>query len=223
MNAGYMFEAIRAHLRARGLSYRDLAATLKLSESAVKKMFSKRDCTLSRLDDVCAVIGVDLSEIARGAPRQKKLIDQLTREQEQEIVDDVRLYIVAVCAMQGIRIEDIVRTYKLTEAQCVAQLTRLDKIGFLDLMPHNRYRLLVAKAFRWIPDGPIMRWCRKHAPDYFNDLFDGPADALRVVNVRLCAESRSKLFTRLELKSAEFSAVLAGSRLAARDPRSTSR
>lgn len=204
MNTGFVFEAIRAHLRARGINYRDLAATLDLSESAVKKIFARRDCTLSRLDDLCTVIGVDLCEIARATPRQKKLIDQLTREQEQEIVDDIRLFIVAVCVMQGIRVEDMTRIYRLTEAQCVSHLTRLDKIGFLELLPHNRYRLLVAKVFRWIPDGPIMRWSRAHAPDYFDHLFDGPAERLRVVNVRVSAESRTALLGRLEQLAMEF-------------------
>ena len=204
MNAGFVFEAIRAHLRARGMGYQDVAVALNLSESAVKKMFGRRDCTLKRLDELCDVIGVDLCEIARGSPRQRKLIDQLTREQEQEIIDNIQLFIVAVCSMQGVRLEDIVRLYKISEAQCVAQFARLDKIGFLELMPNNRYRLLVAKAFRWIPDGPIMRWSRAHAPDYFDHLFDGPTDALRVVNVRLSTESRSTLLARLEQTAIEF-------------------
>ena len=204
MNARFVFEAIRAHLRARGMGYQDVAAALNLSESAVKKMFARRDCTLRRLDELCDVIGVDLCEIARGSPRQRKLIDQLSHEQEQEIIDDIQLFIVAVCAMQGIRLEDITRLYKISEAQCVAQFARLDKIGFLELMPHNRYRLLVAKAFLWIPDGPIMRWSSSHAPDYFDHLFDGPTDILRVVNVRLSTESRSALISRLEKIAMEF-------------------
>jgi len=70
VNANYVFEALRAHMRARGMTYEDLASAVKLSTSAVKKMFAKGDCTLSRLDQICAVVQVDLAEIARGAPRQ---------------------------------------------------------------------------------------------------------------------------------------------------------
>jgi DNA-binding Xre family transcriptional regulator len=198
MDAGHVFESLRAHLRARGMTYADLAVALKMSESAVKKIFAKRDCALSRLDGICSVLQVDLSEVARATVRQSNLITALKREQEQEIIDDIRLFVVAVCAMQGFKFEDIVAMYRITETQCIQLLARLDRIGFIELMPSNRYRLLVARAFRWIPDGPIMRWTKAHAPDYFNHLFDGPGETLRVINVRLSAESRSALLARLE-------------------------
>lgn len=204
MNVGYVFEALRAHLRARGMTYEDLGAALKLSESAVKKMFAKRDCSLSRLDQICSVIQVDLTELARGTPRQTRLINELSRDQEQEIVDNRRLFIVAVCTMQGLRFEEIVSTYKITDAQCVQLLARLDKIGFLELLPKNRYRLRVAKTFRWIPDGPIMRWTKAHAAEYFNHLFDGPGEMLRVINVRISARARSALLVRLEQLAIEY-------------------
>jgi len=204
MSSSYVFEAVRAHLRARGITYEHLAQVLGLSESALKKMFAKRDCTLSRLDEICAVLQVDLAELARGNPRHTRLITELSRQQEQEIVDNVRLFIVAVSTMQGMRFEEIISLYKITEAQCIAMLARLDKIGFLELMPQNRYRLLVAKAFRWIPDGPIMRWTKAHAPDYFDHLFDGPGETLRVINVRLSSESRTALLARLEQLAFEY-------------------
>jgi len=116
----------------------------------------------------------------------------------------VRLFIVAVCTMQGFKFEDIIATYKITEAQCVALLTRLDRLGFLELLPNNRYRLLVTRTFRWISDGPIMRWTKAHAPDYFDHPFNGPGETLRVINVRLSAEARSVLLARLEQLGYEY-------------------
>ncbi len=198
MLGNYLFEALRAHLRARGMTYEDLAAALEMSESAVKKIFSKRDCTLSRLDQICSVMQVDLSDISRGNVRQSKLVSQLEPKQEQEIVDDIKLFIVAVCVMQGLKFEEIIATYKITQAQGITLLARLDRIGFIELMANNRYRLLVSRTFRWIPDGPIMRWTKAHAPDYFDHLFDGPGETLRVINVRLSTKARVALLARLE-------------------------
>jgi len=205
MSFGYVFEALKAHLRARGITYEDVARKLDVSEATIKRVFSQQDCTMSRLEQICAVVQVDLSEIARGTPRETHLINQLTPAQEQEIVDDVRLFIIAVCAMQSLRFEDMIATYRITQAQCVGLLARLDKIGFLELMPNNRYRLLVAKTFQWIPDGPIMRFAKAHAGDYFDHLFDGPGETLRVINVRLSPESRTMLLNRLEQLASEYS------------------
>jgi DNA-binding Xre family transcriptional regulator len=205
MSFGYVFETLKAHLRARGMTYEDLARALSVSEATVKRIFSQEDCTMSRLEQICSVVQVDLPEIARGNLREKQLVNQLTREQEQDIVDDIRLFVVAVCTMQSLRFEDMVATYQITEPQCVVLLTRLDKIGFIELMPNNRYRLLVAKTFQWIPDGPIMRWAKAHASDYFDHLFDGPGETLRVINVRLSAEGRNALLVRLEQLATEYS------------------
>lgn len=131
MSTAYLFEGLKAHYRARGLSYRDVAKALKISEATVKRIFSTRDCTLARLEALCAVVQIDLAEIARGAPRVTRLITQLTKEQEQELVDDLRLLIVAVCAMGNVPLADIVRVYDISRVQCIGLLAKLDRIGFL--------------------------------------------------------------------------------------------
>jgi DNA-binding IclR family transcriptional regulator len=43
MRATYVFDALRAPYRARGLTYRDVARKLKLSEATAKRIFSTRD------------------------------------------------------------------------------------------------------------------------------------------------------------------------------------
>ena len=48
MSYAYLFEGLKAHYRARGLNYRDVAKALKLSEATIKRIFSERDCTLAR-------------------------------------------------------------------------------------------------------------------------------------------------------------------------------
>ncbi|MEQ1775657.1 MAG: helix-turn-helix transcriptional regulator [Burkholderiales bacterium] len=204
MSYAYLFEGLKAHYRARGLSYRDVAKALKLSEATIKRIFSERDCTLARLEELCAVVQVDLAEIARGTPRSTRLITQLTKEQEQELIDDLRLLIVAVCAMGNVPLDDIVRVYDISKAQCIGLLAKLDRIGFLDLQENNHYRLLVARTFQWIPDGPIMRWTRAQSADYFDYPFIKPGEMLRIVNVRVSAEARVALLSRMEQLALEY-------------------
>lgn len=204
MGLDYVFETLKAHYRARGLNYRDVARTLKLSEATIKRIFSERNCSVNRLEQLCSVAQVEFSEVARGAPRESRLLSSLTEEQEQELVDDIRLMTVAICAMANWRFEDIVRVYDISEAQCIRLLTRLDRRGFLELLPGNRYRLLVARTFRWIADGPIMRWTKRHAHEYFDHPFQGEGEMLRVVNVHVSAEARVALLSRLEQLASEY-------------------
>jgi hypothetical protein len=39
--------------------------------------------------------------------------------------------------------------YRLTQSECIKYLTRLNQIGIIELKPLNRYRLKLAKTFRW--------------------------------------------------------------------------
>ncbi len=204
MGSEFVFEALKAHIRARGMTYKDVARALNLSEPTVKRIFSERDCTLKRLDQICDVVQVDLQELSRSVSSQSRLINQMTATQEQELVSDISLFVVAVCTMQSLTLEDIVSTYRINEAQCIGLLARLDKIGFIELLPNSRYRTLVARPFKWLPDGPIMRWTKAHANDYFNHLFNGPGEMLRVINVRLASESRQALISRLEQVALEY-------------------
>ncbi len=50
MTSGFVFDGLRMHLRARGLTYAHVARALKISEATVKRIFATRNCTLDRLD-----------------------------------------------------------------------------------------------------------------------------------------------------------------------------
>ena len=48
------------------------------------------------------------------------------------------------------------REYAFSDAECIKYLAQLDRLGIIELRPLNRYRLKVAKGFRWLPHGPVM-------------------------------------------------------------------
>jgi transcriptional regulator with XRE-family HTH domain len=198
MPAGLVFDALKMHLKARGLTYADVARALKVSEPTVKRIFAGRNCTLKRLDEMCDVLQVELAELARGLPRSARLVSQLTRAQEEQLMADPQLLCVAACAMHQMRVDEIVRLYDLDEAQCVRLLLRLERIGILELHEKNRIRLRLARAFSWIPDGPMMRFVRSQAAEFFDDPFARPGELMRLASVRLSAESRVALLRRIE-------------------------
>ncbi len=199
-----LIDTLKLLLRARGITYGDLAGRIGMSEASVKRMFSKKTFTLQRLDEVLKAAGIGFDELA-GAQGTPTLIDRLTLAQEREIIGDIRLLVVAVSAMNQISFDDIVRFYALSEAEVTGYLLRLDRIGFLELLPNNRVRLLIARAFSWIPNGPIQTWFRSEAAsDYLDSRFDGELETLRLVNVMLSKQSTAALLERLQQVAAEF-------------------
>lgn len=99
------------------------------------------------------------------------------------VIADKKLLVVAICVLSQWTMEQIVASYKITEAECIAGLVQLDRIGIIELRPLNRYRLRLAKAFRWRPHGPMMAFFRENALlDYYAGGFDGPAEGLVLVH-----------------------------------------
>jgi transcriptional regulator with XRE-family HTH domain len=200
-----LVDTLKRLLKARGITYGDLAARIDMSEASVKRMFSQKNFTLQRLDEILAASGIEFDELsaAQSAPT---LISHLTLAQEREIIGDPRLLVVAVCAMNHIGFDDIVRTYELDELQVTKYLLRLDKIGFLELLPNNRVKLLISRTFGWIANGPIQTYFRHEAAaDYLDSRFDGEGEMLRLVNVMLSRQSSAALLERLKQVAAEFS------------------
>ncbi|MGH8807697.1 MAG: helix-turn-helix domain-containing protein, partial [Noviherbaspirillum sp.] len=108
--------------------------------------------------------------------------------------------------LNQITVTQIVQIYRLTEAEVVTYLVRLDKIGFLELLPNNRVKLLVSRTFRWIPNGPIQTHFREQAyGDYLASRFDGEGELMRLVNVMLSKQSIAALLDRLKQVAREFS------------------
>lgn len=199
-----LVDTLKRLLKARGLTYGELAARIDMSEASVKRMFSQKNFTLQRLDEILSASGIEFDELstAQAAPA---LIQHLTLAQEREIIGDPRLLVVAVSAMNHIGFDDIVRYYDMSGVEVTRYLLRLDKIGFLALLPNNRVKLLIARTFSWIANGPIQTYFRHEAAgDYLNSRFDGPDEVLRLVNVMLSKQSSVALLERLKQVAAEF-------------------
>ena len=57
--------ALKAELRRAGITYARLARELGLAESSVKRIFSRGDLSLARIDQVLALLKMDFGDLAR--------------------------------------------------------------------------------------------------------------------------------------------------------------
>ncbi len=201
-----LIDVMKRELKARGITYERVARHLGLSVATVKRMFSRRDFTLKRLDEICQLANTEFSDLVRSLNRDEPQISELTYEQEKEIVADKKLFLVAVCVLNHATFEQIVATYELTEAECIRLLTRLDRLKFIELQPGNRIKLLVSRTFSWLPDGPIQRFFKEQAHhEFFRSRFHGADEFMLVVNGMLSQASSAAVVARLKRIAREFS------------------
>lgn len=197
--------ALKAELRRAGITYARLARELGLAESSVKRIFSRGDLSLARIDQVLALLKMDFGDLARQVANLQPERHELTLEQERAVVADPRLLLVAICALSQWRFEEIVATYTLHKAEVVAALVALDRLGILELRANNRYRLKIDKAFRWRPHGPVMQYFREHAVgDYFSGGFDGDGEMLVLVHGQIQPAQAQAFNERLQRLAQDF-------------------
>ncbi|WP_298835023.1 helix-turn-helix transcriptional regulator [uncultured Piscinibacter sp.] len=200
-----LITALKAELKAAGLTYADLARELGMAESSIKRIFAKADMPLSRIDEVLRVLKMDFADLARKVADAQPLRRELTHEQESAVIADRKLLLVAICAFSQWTFEQMIATYTFTEAECVKYLVQLDRLGIIELRPLNRYRLKVAKGFRWRPHGPVMTYFREHvADDYFSGGFDGEGEMLMLVHGQIGRSLAATFVERLQRVGQDF-------------------
>ena len=205
-----LVDALKRFLRAQDLTYRDLAARLKLSEAAVKRMFSKRAMSLERLEQICGVLDIGLAELSAEAARGRTAMAELSEAQEQALVDEPALLLALFLTLNRWKQSDVQRHFVFDDAQWTRLLVRLDRLGIIELMPGNRGRPLTARNFRWRADGPMERYFRLNLlGDFFADPFDGEQDVLLLLSGSLSIAGIRQLKQRLGEVAREFDALLA--------------
>jgi len=194
-----LVNVIKRELKARQIAYRDLARELHLSESAVKQMFSAGNFTLKRLDAICDILGLEFAELAKMASDASVGLQGLSVEEEERLVGDPLLLLVAYCVVNAWTFEDIIERYTISETDCIRMLAQLDRMRVAELLPGNRIRPLIGINFHWQPNGPIEQFFRNEVQNqFFDSAFDGH-DAVRLVKSGDIAEATFRqLVARLE-------------------------
>lgn len=157
-----LINTLKKALKQNEMTYAEVAKQLKLSEANIKRQFSTERFTLDRLEDICKLIGLELTDLVALYQAERTQIQRLTLAQEQELVSDLQLLFVAVAVRNRLTFEEIMHHYKLDAASCIQCLAKLDRLKLIDLLPGNRIKLRVADNFHWIPNGPIERFFEQH-------------------------------------------------------------
>jgi DNA-binding Xre family transcriptional regulator len=200
-----LIATLKKALKGRGLTYREVAKQLGISESSVKRIFAMENFSLARLDQICQLIGWELSDLVRTMESETRRIGELTEAQEQELVSDYRLLLVAHLVVNGWQYQDILTHFQFPEAHLVRYLVKLDKLRLLELLPNNRIKLLLSPHFVWRRNGPIQRFFTEHLQeDFLKSSFDHRGEAFFFLSGTLSRGASTALIKKMEKLAAEF-------------------
>ena len=198
-----VLQAIREQLRARGLTYRDLATKLGVSEPTVKRDLSRGGFSLHRLDAILAVLDISLGELLASGKGER--LTRLSEAQEQALVGDPKLLVVTFLAVNDWKFAEILQAFRLDENELISLLLKLDQLRIVDYRPPYKLRKLTARNFSWRRDGPVHAYfLARVVPEFFADRFDAGADDLHFLGGLLSEASRRHVAASMARLAQEF-------------------
>ncbi len=196
--ADQLIATLKKQLKSQGMTYRDVARALKLSEPSVKRLFASGRFTVERLVQVSNLLGFTLAELSKEALTGQMRLSTLTEKQEREVVSDPRLLVIAVCVLNHWALDEIVEHYKVSAPECIKYLLQLDRLRIIDLLPGNRIRLNVARDFDWLPSGPIRQYFRSNGlNDFLKSDFAGTDEAMTFVHGMFTDQALAQIMDEL--------------------------
>ena len=203
--ASTIIGAIKQQLKLQGITYQQLAQRLKVSEPTVKRDLARGDFSLSRLEEICQVLGVTIADLANTEPARELLITQFTDQQERTLTSNPKLLMLTYLLVNHWKFEDIIAAFDMSENELVSFLLSLDKLGIVRFRPPRGVQTLTARNFSWRKDGPVHEFfLQRLVPEYFRAKFDRPGDDFNFFAGSLSRASLARFKSALTRLTAEF-------------------
>ncbi len=194
-----LIDTLKRELRKQRITYKDVSRSLELSETSVKRLFSEEAFSLKRLEKVCALLHLDLSDLVHLMEKNIELTSQLTLEQEQELVSDIKLLLVALLLVLKLEFHEIVELYEISETEGIRLLAHLDRMKLIELQPGNRVKLMISPNFSWIPNGPIQMFFESKVQlEFLDSSFNGPGELRIFVSAMLSRSDNVEMIRKIQ-------------------------
>jgi DNA-binding Xre family transcriptional regulator len=194
-----LVDTLKQELRKQRITYKQVSDSLMLSETSVKRLFSEGTFSIKRLEKICELLHLDISDLVHLMEKNIELTTQLNQEQEQELVSDSKLLLVALLLVNKLQFDDILRVYDITESEGIQLLARLDRMKMIELQPGNRVKLMISRNFEWLPNGPIQQFFESKVQlEFLNSTFNGPGEFRVFVSGMISRTANAELIKKLQ-------------------------
>ena len=220
MQRAHLIRTLKRALRAQKVTYADVARHLGVSLATVKRLFHRGDLTLSRLEQICDLAGLQLTELIENMAAEEPLVSELTRDQERELIANPKLLLVCYLLINRWELAQITEHFQVEPEESKKLLRRLRDLKLIELLPFDRIKVLTARNFRWHTDGPVQRYFLEQVQrDFFGARFDGVGEVLYLLAGLLSDGSRRQVERSLQRVAAQIDELSKGDAKLPRDER----
>jgi len=196
---------LKRYLKSQGITYAALSRQLSLSESSVKRLFARQSFSLTRLEQICNLVGLEIADLVGLMNERREFLTELTPEQEEALLADPKLLLMMYLLLNGWPIAEITKTFAIDEPEAERLLIRLHRARIIELLPFNRVKLLTARNFTWRKNGPVQKFFTGDVTrEFLDSAFAGPGEHMRFVAGLLSHASLAQLQQSLDRVAREF-------------------
>lgn len=167
-----LFTRLKTALKARGLTYADIAERLDVSEITVKRLFAEQDCKLSRLNAICRAAGLQLHELVEATGQNPAPPNQLSGKQSRALSANRSLLSVFLLLLNRYEPARIQAIYQLTDQTLYQYLRSLEQLQLIQLTDNRDVKLLIEPPVDFLADKSLDQEIRKINADFLNWVFN---------------------------------------------------
>jgi DNA-binding Xre family transcriptional regulator len=150
-----LFLLLKRALKAKGYTYGKLAQAMNMSELSIKRLFKDKDCKMSRLLEICGIIGLSIDELVNMQQRFKHNPEFLSEDVARALAADKHVFLLLILLVSQLDIATVKEELALDNTQLYLHLRTLENLGLIQLLNNDKYRFTVALPIRWRMNGHL--------------------------------------------------------------------
>ena len=183
-------DALKRLMRSSGRTYAQAARVLKLSEASVKRLLSRSQLSLERLEKLCDWLEVEVGDVVQQSSTATPLVTEIDPLQEEELLRDMPLLLIAYLTLNRWSEAEILDVFNFRKPELAQRLRQLERLGLIELMPSGRIKIRAARNFNWRKEGPIQKFfAARVLPEFLATRFDAPGEQMNFVGGMLSRSS----------------------------------
>lgn len=149
-----LIDSLKGMLKKQKLTYKELAQEINISEASVKRIFSKYDCTLSRLNEICRALNTSILAVSELAIKENQNQNYfLSHEQEDYFSQNPFSFYVFKEIRRGKSYSQLLEEFELQEIDFLKIINKLEKLNMIELHPNNKIKVTIQGQVRLNLDG----------------------------------------------------------------------
>ena len=150
-------KTLKSLMKSKKATYESMAKALKTSPATIKRRLNGEDLTLKQLRELASALSVSFYEIIELSKVVKREPHLFTVEQEKLLSSNFKIKMLFRHILAGVSFSKIKAELELTEKEMRNYSRDLEKVGLIQLLPADRFSLMVHYPFRWQPNGHLQK------------------------------------------------------------------